>query len=243
MSGETLLVTRPLGDEKILTDLLHDHGYRVIHEPLTSIYLHHTQRYEVEKALYDEPDACIVTSRHGAQALALLSDVRDVFLICVGESTARAAASLGFTRISVAGGNAAKLTEHILASYDEDSRFLYLSGEHVSVDIEGILSSAQMQVQRLTLYEAVASTQLSDTLVEQLRRVQVDGITLLSMRTAKIFHELLAKADAQDTLTHLHSFTFSKAIAQSLRTHSWQHIHIAGEPTLASLLESVDNAF
>jgi uroporphyrinogen-III synthase len=243
MSGETILVTRPQGDEKTLTDLLHYHGYRVIHEPLTSIYLQHTQRQELAQALHNEPDACIVTSRHGVQALALLSDLRDIFLICVGDATARVATSLGFNRVAVAGGNASKLTDYIIEGYDEESRFLYLSGEHISIDIESALSRAHMRVQRLALYEAVASTQLSDTLVEQLKRNQLDGVTLLSPRTARIFCDLLDKAGISDSVSHLQGFCLSAAIAEPLLPHPWKSIHITAEATLASLLESVDNVF
>jgi len=243
MTGETILVTRPQGDEKILTDLLHERGYRVIHEPLTSIYLDHTQRPLLERALHDEPDACIITSRHGARALAALSDLRDLFLICVGESTARTAQSLGFDRIAVAGGNAAKLIEYIRGAYDEGSRFLYLSGEHVRMDLEQILSQSHMQVQRLALYEAVAATQLSDTLVEQLKRRQIDAVTLLSTRTAKIFSALTQNAGVREGLTHVHAVALSAAIAEPLLAYSWQGLHIAHEATLASVVETVDNMF
>jgi len=105
MSGKTILITRPKGDETSLMELFQEQGYRVIHEPLTSIYLDHTQRQALYHALADEPDAVILTSRHAVQALAMLSDFRDLFLICVGDSTAEVAHSLGFSRVSIAGGN------------------------------------------------------------------------------------------------------------------------------------------
>ena len=243
MTGETILVTRPAGDEKTLTDLLHNHGYRVICEPLTSIYLQHTQRQALERALHDDPDACIVTSRHGVHALAALSEFRDVFLICVGEATARTAESLGFNRINAAGGTAEKLMQHIIASYDEGSHFLYVSGEHVRIDLEKSLGDAGMQVQRIALYEAVAATQLSDTLIEQLKRHQIDAITLLSERASQIFCTLLEKADIAPCVSHLHGFCLSETIAKPLLAHPWKQLHVADEPTIASMVESVDNAF
>jgi len=243
MVGETIVVTRPQGDERALTDLLHAHGYRVIHEPLTQILLRHDERHAVAKALYDEPDACIITSRHGAQALALLTEVRDIFLICVGDATARMASSLGFARIDVAGGNAKKLTDYILGSYEEDSRLLYVSGEHVSTDIVSPLQKVGMKVERIPIYEAVASERLSDTIVEQLRREQLDAVTFLSQRTAHIFTSLIEKAGVQNSVAHLHGFALSAAITEPLVAHPWKKLHVTDEATLASLIESVDNAF
>ena len=238
---KTILVTRPLGDELSLTEALHERGYRVIHEPLTSILLDHTQRQALQHALDNDPDAVIVTSRHGVQALAALSDLRDIFLICVGEATAKRACSLGFHRVSIAEGNVRRLAEYIRDGYDEGSRFLYLSGAHVQEDMAELLNG--MQVRRLVLYEAVASERLSDTLIEQLRRGQLDGVTFLSQRAARIFTELLAKTGIPDATRDLHAFCLSEAIAGQLAVQAWRQLHVAQEATLASVVECVDNVF
>jgi len=243
MTGETILITRPKGDEMALTDALHVHGYRVIHEPLTEIFLRHTERQALHNALLSEPDAVIITSRHGANALALLSDLRDAYLICIGEATASTAQSLGFTRVCNAGGNVQKLIEYIYASYDPETRFLYVSGKHVRVDLDAVLATQGMHVDRIVLYEAIASPQLSDTLVEQLRRGQIDAVTFLSQRTAHIFTALLARAGAQQTVTGLHAAALSETIAEPLVSWPWKGIHTAREATLASLIECVDNIF
>lgn len=240
MSNETILITRPKNDGQSLADALQAHGYRIIHEPLMEIFLLHTQRQALHNALMAEPDAVIVTSRHGAQALALLSDLRDPFLICVGEATAHTAHSLGFTRVATAGGTAQSLIDTIAGAYDEGSRFLYVSGEHVRVDFETML--ANMHIERLILYEAVASPQLSDTLVAQLERKQIDAVTFFSPRAAELFTTLLARAGASQTAADLSAFCLSEAVAEPL-TQPWKAIHVAREPTLASLVECVDNIF
>ena len=243
MSGKTVLITRPKGDEMALKELFHDHGYRVIHEPLTSIYLDHTQRQALYHALADEPDAVILTSRHAVQALAMLSDFRDLFLICVGDSTAEVAHSLGFSRVSIAGGTVDRLVAAILDSYDEGSRFVYLSGEHVRADIGALLAGSSMHVQRLVLYEAVASEQISDILIEHLKRRQLDAVTFLSARSAQIFTSLVHKAGMGEALTCLQAFCLSPSITEVLKNQPWQQVHAASEPTLASIVECVDNIF
>lgn len=241
MSTKTILVTRPRGDEKALTDLLHEYNFRVIHEPLTEIFLQHNARHKLLEALSYEPDAIILTSRHGAQSLALLTEWRDLFLLCVGEATAATALSLGFTRVETAGGTVEQLLDFIASAYDEDSRFLYISAKHVRVDIDKILTDKDMPTERIEVYEAIASEQLSDTLIEQLKRNQIDGVTFLSQRSASIFTKLLAKAEAQHCVKHLQAFCLSEAVAAPLSVWPWQAIHIADEPTLASIAQSVDN--
>jgi uroporphyrinogen-III synthase len=240
MNDKTILITRPLGDERALADLLHGHGYRVIHEPLTTIYLMHQQRHILEQALYNEPDAVILTSRHAVHALAALSEMRDLFLLCVGEATAKTAFSLGFDRVSTAGGTSQKLLEIVTDSYDPGSRFVYVSGTHVRVDLDEILTRQGMQVQRVVAYEAVASEQLSDTLIEHLRRRQLDGVTFLSQRTSRIFIDLLSKAGAMEAVSHLHAFCLSETVAEPLQNQPWQGIHVTREATLASMLDCVD---
>ena len=243
MHNKTILITRPKGDETAIMELFHDNDYRVIHEPLTSIYLDHTKRQALHHALENEPDAVIITSRHAAQALYLLSDIRDLFLICVGESTAEMAMALGFSRVSVAGGNVEKLVAGIIDSYDEGSRFVYLSGEHVRSDLGALLAQCNMQVERLVLYEAVASDMLSDVLIEHLKRRQIDAVTFLSQRTAQIFTQLLNDAGMKEALTYLHAFCLSQTIADALKNEPWQQVHVSDEATLASLVECVDNVF
>ncbi len=242
MTGETLLITRAKGDEASLAAALQAQGYRIIHEPLAEIFLRHNERQALHNALLSEPDAVIATSRHGIHALALLSDVRDTYLWCVGEATARAAHSLGFTRVGVGGGNVATLIETIAHGYDAGSRFLYISGAEVRVDLPASLATHGMETERLVLYETIAAERLSDTLAEQLRRKQLDGVTFFSRSAAQLFTALLAQAALPQAAANLHVFCVSAAVAEPLGA-AWKGIHVSREPTLASVVECVDNVF
>jgi uroporphyrinogen-III synthase len=240
---KTILITRPKGDEYGLAEMLQVRNYRAIHEPLMDILLRHNERYALHRALMDDPDAILVTSRHAVQALSILTEIRDLFLICVGEATAKAAFSAGFTRVSTAGGNAKLMIEQVLASYDEDSRFIYASGEDVRTDLAAELGAAGMRVERIVVYETIAAQQLSDTLVEQLKRGQVDGVTFLSQRTAEIFMKLIDRHGISNCIEGLRAFCMSETVADSLALRPWMAIHVAHEPTLASLTNSIDNVF
>jgi uroporphyrinogen-III synthase len=240
--SNTVLITRARGDEAELVEALHERGYRTIHEPLTEIFLNHTIRQELEQALMEEPDALLITSRHGARALAALTEMRDAAILCVGEATADAAVSAGFIRVESAGGDVEQLITYIADAYDRDARFVYVSAQHIRTDIGEELALHGMQVRRIVAYEALPSPALSDTLIEQLRRGQIDAVTFLSQRAAAIFIVLLDKAGINEATAQLQAFTLSEAVAGPLQTLNWKGVHSARQPTLASLIECMDNA-
>ncbi len=240
---KTIVVTRPKGDEEIITQALQDLGHFVIHEPLTEIFLNHTIRGHLQAALEDEPAAIIATSRHAVQALALLSDYRDLFVLCVGNATAELAISLGFTRVESGGGDVESLLEFITSGYDDEAKFLYISGEHIRSDLPLILESFGMQCNRVIAYQAIATEALSETLVEQLKRGQIDAISFFSPRNAKIFCELLEESGIGKAASVIDAFCFSEDVAEAADDLDWNNIIIPTEPTLASLIDSVDNSY
>lgn len=241
MNCETIVITRPKSDKDALTELLQRRGHHVIHEPLSHIALKTSAQAMLEQAIEAGPDAVLVTSRHGVQALAALSDLRDLALVCVGEATAKTAESAGFTRIFPAGGTVRQMLEHVVDAYDPGSRLLYVCGEHVRTDLAAALTRQGFPTGRVTVYEAWAARNFSEVFAEQLKRSQIDAVTFLSPRAAQIFTSLATQDKLEDTLARLHAFTLSSDIAETLLPAQWKKIHIAEKPTLASLAASIDN--
>lgn len=243
MTDKTIVITRPMGDEATLTEHLQMRGHRIIHEPLTHITLDHTQRVAVANALMQDPNAVIVTSRHGVEALATLTELRDIFLICVGDATAKRAQAHGFERITSGGGNVENMLEIITQAYDDEARFLYISGKHTKVDLGEALMQYGMSVEQIITYEALATEQLSEILIEHIKREQIDAISFLSQRAASIFTRLLDSDEAKQALKHIEAFCISDAVSETLETQRWKKIYTAQEPTLASMIECIDNAY
>ena len=240
---KTILITRAKGDEHELTEALQELGHAVIHEPLTEIFLDHTIRGHLHQLLLAEPDAVIITSKHALQALALLSDIRDAALLCVGAATAEMAQSLGFIRVELAGGTVEQMLDYIRGGYDEEAKFLYVSGEHIRSDVPAILETFGMRCGRIIAYQAIGAEELSDTLVAQLKRGQIDAVTFFSPRNAEIFAELLTRAGSARASEVMDAICLSDEVAASADTLDWRNIIIAEKPTLASLVDSVDNAY
>lgn len=240
---KTILITRAKGDEHELTEALQELGHAVIHEPLTEIFLDHTIRGHLHQLLLAEPDAVIITSKHALQALALLSEIRDAALLCVGAATAEMAQSLGFIRVEMAGSTVEQMLDYIRGGYDEEAKFLYVSGEHIRSDVPAILETFGMRCGRIIAYQAIGAEELSDTLVAQLKRGQIDAVTFFSPRNAEIFAELLTRAGSTRASEVMDAICLSDEVAASADTLDWRNIIIAEKPTLASLVDSVDNAY
>ncbi len=240
--SKTVLITRARGDEETLTDALHDIGLHVIHEPLTEIILLHTARAPLEFALQSEPDAILITSRHGARALASLTTLRDLPLLCVGNATLEAALSLGFHRSVATGETADDMIEYVRAAYDDDATFIYPSAEHVNTDLVDALAQHGMRVERIVVYEAQAVEALSDILQQHLKNNQIDAITFLSQRAASIFTDLAEKAELAELCKDVHACCMSGNVALGLKKPAWKAIAVSTKPTLASVAECVDNA-
>lgn len=238
----TVAITRPKGETDGLSEILHRHGLSVIHEPLSHIALCHTAQPMLAAALEHQPDAVLVTSRHGVRAMATLTELRDLSLLCVGEATASVAASAGFDRVAVAGGTTEQMIEYILSSYDAGSRFVYVSADQVRRDLAEIFSRQGMPTQRVVAYEAVESEKFSDVFAEKLKRGDIDVVTFLSQRAAKTFMALADKAKLGDALGNVTACCFSQDITDMLPKKAWKHLHASKKPTLASLADCVNNA-
>lgn len=239
--SKTIVITRPPGEGDALTEALHARGHHILHEPLTHIYFRHTAQSTLASALRRNPDAIIVTSRHGALALATFTPMRDMALICVGETTYQTATSAGFTRVSMAGGTVESLLEYVLSAYDEGAALLYISAERVRLDLSVVLEKQGMITERIVLYEAIAAEHFSDTFAEHLKRGHVNAVTFLSQRAAEVFLQLTANAHLEHCLSALSAYCLSQTIAQTLDPAAWAAIHVAQTPTLTSLIDCIDN--
>ena len=100
----TALITRPEEDAAGLAELLTRRGINVVSEPLLTIA-------PVKDAGVDLNDvqALLFTSANGVRAFAALCPERELLVMTVGDSSARAARALGFSNVASAGGDVTSL--------------------------------------------------------------------------------------------------------------------------------------
>ena len=226
--------TRPRPDAAALTDALARLGHEAIEAPFLDI------RFGQPPESLDlrGVQAVMATSANGVRALAAATEIRDVALFAVGDTTARVAAELGFARVIRAGGDVEALTDTVMSTLDPSAgALLHAAGAEVAGDLVGALVAAGFVARRVTLYEARAAVALPAAADAALRSGDADAAVFFSPRTAKTFVRLTRDAGLAQACRMLNAYCLSRAVAEELPALEWRGVHVAERPERESLLD------
>jgi uroporphyrinogen-III synthase len=229
-----LLVTRPEPDAHRQGDVLTARGHDVVLSPLLAI----EAMPEVDLGL-DGAQALIATSRNALRVLAshprLAAAIR-LPLFAVGETTAREAEGLGFGAVTTAPGTGEMLARLIADTLDpSDGALVHLAGETVAFDLKSALAAKGFTVKQPVLYRAVPAPALSEEAISRLTAGDIDGVILMSPRTAAIFADLVRRRGAVTQASRLICYCLSAAVAQAVKPLGATTI-VAAEPREEELL-------
>ncbi len=209
-----LLVTRPEPDASRQAETLAARGYEPVLAPLLSI---ETMR-DVPLGL-DGASALIVTSRNALRALASHAERGGAVrlpLFAVGEATAKNAAALGFANVITGPGTGEALAELIAATLDPAAGSLvHLSGETVAFDLKSALKAKGFTVRQPALYRAVPASAFAPEVLSLLAAGKLDGVILMSPRTATTFAELAGQHGLATQASRLVCYCLSGAVAKA----------------------------
>jgi uroporphyrinogen-III synthase len=238
------LVTRPEEDAAPLAAALAERGIDVTLEPLLAI-----------RALPDAPidlagvQALLFTSANGVRSFAELAGGRDLAgwrdlpAFAVGNATAAAAHSAGFTRVESAAGDVAALAKLAAERLDPKAGALFhAAGSAVAGDLAGLLEQSGFTLRREMLYEARPADQLSPATVTNLGNGWFDLVLFFSPRTAATF-VALARAAGDGVVTgcgKAAALCLSPAVAVAAGELPWREVQAAARPELPALLDLVD---
>ena len=229
------LVTRPEPDAAKLAGRLEAKGHEAVVEPLLSIV--YPDRLDLP---FDGAQALIVTSRNGLRALARVGVPEAALrlpVLAVGEATAALARDLGFSTIHTGRGTAADLVPVAEGHCDPQAGpLLHLAGAHVASNMKPALLQRGFEVRQETVYEAVAATELSKAVQEDIRAGRLHGILFMSPRTAAVFLDLVAAHDLLEPASRIACFCLSDAIAAKLAAGGIRRVAISGTPREDDLL-------
>ncbi len=226
--------TRPRPDAAALTDALARLGHEAIEAPFLDI------RFGQPPESLDlrGVQAVMATSANGVRALAAATEIRDVALFAVGDTTARVAAELGFARVTRAGGDVEALTDTVMSTLDPSAgALLHAAGAEVAGDLAGALVAAGFVARRVTLYEARAAVALPAAADAALRSGDADAVVFFSPRAAKTFVRLTRDAGLAQACRMLNAYCLSRAVAEELPALEWRGVHVAERPERESLLD------
>jgi uroporphyrinogen-III synthase len=239
-----LLVTRPEPDALKLRAVLEEAGHETIVEPLLSLSFDDADAVDLDGA-----QALIATSRNALRALKalgggrVLAEARHLPLFAVGRATSAEARALGFETVVTGAGTAAELVTHIASVLDPAAGVLvHLAGDTLAHDLMGELEAHGFRVRQPVVYRMRPATAFADTTIEDLATHVIDGVILMSPRTAAIYARLVARHSLAAAVRTLPHFCLSEAIARRLEPLGPVPTLIAEAPRLEELLALIDDS-
>ncbi len=231
-----VLITRSGGDAENLARQLGDRGFESLLEPLLQI-----QNLETASLDFFDVQAIVVTSSNGIRALAEATGRRDLRVLAVGDSSARAAREAGFTEVDSADGDVAALGKLIEERLDPKAGSLFhAAGADMAGDLARSLETAGFTYRRQVLYQAVASRSLSPAAMAAIKDGTVEAALFYSPRTAEAFVRLARKARIIKGCRRMTAYCLSPNVAAAARKIPWSDIRVASRPTEAQLLALLD---
>ncbi len=227
-----VLITRSGNDAENLARELGGRGFDVLVEPLLDI-----QNLEVAPPDFSGTQAIIFTSANGVRALAGVTGRRDIRVMAVGETSARAAREAGFSEVESADGDIEALGDLIEGRLEgAGGELFHVAGAEVAGDLERRLTAAGFKYRRQVFYQAVAPRSLSVATVAQIKEGAVEAVLFYSPRTVEIFLNLARKARIIKPCREMTAYCLSSNVAAAARKVPWRNIRVASSPNEEQLL-------
>ncbi len=230
-----LLVTRPEADASAFAGELRSLGHDPVLQPLLEF---HSLDFDVRPLLAAE--RLIVSSGNGLRALrerGILKDIVGKPLYCVGEETAKRALSAGFETVLEVAETGEELAAKIIASGGRDATLVHVMGEHMAFDIAGALGRDGFPVQSVTVYSMEACRDFAPPVERMLKAGEIDGVILMSPRTAAIYVSLCHRHGITDCAKTPLYLCLSDNVAARLAPLEPHHVRVSGKPNRKALLE------
>ncbi|MEO1658199.1 MAG: uroporphyrinogen-III synthase [Pseudomonadota bacterium] len=200
-----VLVTRPQPEAGELARLLQNKGLEPVVAPLFRIV-------PEEHGELPEASALLLTSPRAARFLPQGAKALPAYV--VGTATAEAAAAEGLKVVATGSGEA---DERLVELLPPQSTVLHLTGEDVARDLGPAFKGRGMFYHRVVIYRAEAETSLPEKAKSFLRAEGEKLVTLLSVRAAEVFAQLVADAGLNDAASGLDAACFGPRIAAAAR--------------------------
>ena len=230
-----LLVTRPEPDASIFAEELRGLGHEPVLQPLIEFRV-----LEFDLEPLRAAEVLIITSGNSLRALqerGVIKDIHGKPLYCVGEQTAKRALAVGFETVLEIAQTGEELARKIIASGRRGALLVHIMGEHMAFDIVGALAREGFSVQSVTVYSMDACREFSPAIAAMLKAGDVDGVILMSPRTAEIYVSLCHRhgiADCDKTPLY---FCLSENVAAKLASLKPNHVRVPAKPNRKALLE------
>jgi uroporphyrinogen-III synthase len=226
-----VVVTRPQSDGERTAATLRARGHDVLLAPLMRIE-------PLGAHLAGTWSAVIVTSANAINAIAddsARDSLTKVPLFAVGQRSADAARSAGFSNVKSADGDARDLVRMLVAQcMTAKAPMIYLAGEDRAVDIVSELSAHGIGVEMRTVYRSITAP-FPPALIGALTAGEIDAVLHFSRRSAENYVVGARDAGIAGPALAVQQLCLSAQVAEPLAAAS--QIFVAARPDEAALME------
>ena len=240
-----VLVTRPAPDNERTASALRARGFDVLLAPML--------RFEPVALPEDagrDAAAVVVTSSNALRAAAPQlagSPLLRLPLFAVGEHTAEAARSAGFTQVISADGDAAALRDLIAGHVgtgliEARATLLYLAGADISRDLASELAERGFDVTTQTVYRMAQVTTLPREVCDAFAANAIEAVLHYSRRSAAAFVDAIRADGVEISALAVPHGCLSANVAEVLREAGATQVTIAAHPDENDMLEGLTRA-
>jgi uroporphyrinogen-III synthase len=243
--GMAVLVTRPHPDDEATAASLRARGFEVLLAPML--------RFE-PVAFHDDEDArygaVIVTSANALRGIAphlAGSGLLKLPLFAVGEHTASAARSAGFSHVMAANGDAGGLRDLVAASVKtkelkKASTLLYLAGADLARDLAGELGARGFSVVTHTTYRMSPVASLPREVCEAFAANRIEAVLHYSRRSVRAFLDAARAAGVEISALAIPQCCISDGVASVVRDAGAMQVMVAASADENALFGALDRA-
>ena len=217
-----ILLTRPLEDCSEIILRFKTLGHQVSHLPLLRI-----DRIKYNDINFSEFKGIIFTSANAVKFLEVKTIDKKILCFCVGNATEKKARSVGFQNVIAAEGNVENLKELILQNFDHKyGKLIYVSGETISFDLEGLLLQKGYNIKRIINYQSNHNLKFDDDFIEKLKNNIPDMVYVYSQNSASSFLNFIKIYQSQDLWMNTNLMCMGEKTSTILNEIKWKKIFL-----------------
>jgi uroporphyrinogen-III synthase len=168
-----------------------------------------------------------------------IDKIKNLTIVTVGDATAATAREAGFANVISVGENVDDLGTYLIETYGgKDNKFLHFAGTSRAGDLNALTDLEGPTIDVIEVYRAVAEPNLTSLVATAIKANQINGVILMSPRTAEIYASLIIKSVLGSDVEKYAHYCLSANVANALDPlHLSQNkIAIASRSDLETLL-------
>ena len=236
-----ILITRPQLEAEELKAKLLDNKIDAHCDPL--IFFRHDDAWTDHQNMLDENSVCLFTSIQAALSIekkySLNDYLENVRVVCVGERVSNYLKSKSVSNII----NVFRDSDQLIAEFDfnnfRQNSLIYFCGNNYNSDLVERIKLANIKCKPIVVYSVNTVEELSIETQEMIEKNNIHSVALYSQFSAKIFMDLLHKANLSDSFRNRKIFCLSKNIAMYVKSRNFKNIIISPSPNEVSMINVI----